>query len=83
MLETKQVMAEKNVKDKIRCNKQAFGHDPIEGVRKQCFCEQKKPLRVDIKISDMCAEEGGKNDMCTCTGKVFYGTWDSIESSDN
>jgi len=34
MLETKQVMAEKNVKDKIRCNKQAFGHDPIEGVRK-------------------------------------------------
>lgn len=21
--------------------------------------------------------------MCTCTGKVFYGTWASIESSDN
>lgn len=51
-------------------------------MKKECYCEKTKPLPVDIKQSDKCADEGqeGKNDICKCTGTVYYGTYDSIEA---
>ena len=58
MLEPEQKMVEKKVDQEIKCSRQAFGDDPLPEMKKECYCEKTKPLPVDIKQSDKCADEG-------------------------
>ena len=87
MLEKEQKYSVKDVGEGIRCSDYDF-EDPIPGTRKQCFCEHEQV--IDIGPEDKCAEENNLavdgqpveiDDMCQCTGTVYYGTWESIELS--
>jgi len=36
------------------------------------------PVKARITKKDLCAREWAKDDICQCTGKVYFGTWSSI-----